>query len=79
MKPANPKKPRVPKAPRNNCPNCKSEKVVPILVMDGILVSEGPFYFLVPANVDKFLGVSYVRLREGDVNQKLVEYLQSIK
>jgi hypothetical protein len=49
------------------------------LVNDGILVPEGVFYFLQPANVDKFLGVSWMRLREGDVNYKLVEYLQSIK
>jgi hypothetical protein len=49
------------------------------LLKDGILVPEGVFYFLQPTNVDKFLGVSWMRLREGDVNQKLVEYLQSIK
>jgi len=49
------------------------------LVKDGILVPDGRFYFLEPANVDKFLGVSWVRLKEGDVNKKLVEYLQSIK
>jgi hypothetical protein len=48
------------------------------LIRDGILVPEGSFYFLEPANVDRFLGVSWMRLREGDVNQKLVEYLQSI-
>ena len=49
------------------------------LVQDGILVPNGAFYFLQPTNVDKFLGVSWTRLREGEVNQKLVEYLQSIK
>jgi hypothetical protein len=49
------------------------------LVRDGILVPNGAFYFLQPTNVDKFLGVSWTRLREGEVNQKLVEYLQSIK
>lgn len=49
------------------------------LVKDGILVPDGNFYFLEPAKVDQFLGVSWMRLREGVVNQKLVEYLQSIK
>lgn len=49
------------------------------LVRDGILVPDGNFYFLEPAKVDQFLGVSWTRLREGEVNQKLVEYLQSIK
>jgi hypothetical protein len=48
------------------------------LLQDGILFPSGAFYFLQPANVDKFLGVSWTRLREGEVNQKLVEYLQSI-
>lgn len=49
------------------------------LLKDGILVPDGNFYFLEPAKVDQFLGVSWMRLREGAVNQKLVEYLQSIK
>jgi hypothetical protein len=49
------------------------------LVRDGILVPDGNFYFLEPAKVDQFLGVSWMRLREGEVNQKLVEYLSSIK
>jgi hypothetical protein len=49
------------------------------LVKDGILVPDGNFYFLEPSKVDQFLGVSWMRLREGVVNQKLVEYLQSIK
>jgi hypothetical protein len=49
------------------------------LVRDGILVPDGNFYFLEPAKVDQFLGVSWMRLREGVVNQKLVEYLQSIE
>jgi hypothetical protein len=49
------------------------------LVADGILIPSGKFYFLEPAKVDQFLGVSWVRLREGVVNGKLVEYLQSIK
>jgi hypothetical protein len=48
-------------------------------ITDGILVPDGRFYFLQPANVDKFLGVSWMRLREGEVNQKLVEYFQSIE
>jgi hypothetical protein len=48
------------------------------LVNDGILVPEGIFYFLEPANVDRLLGVSWMRLREGETNQKLVAYLQSI-
>ena len=48
------------------------------LVKDGVLVPEGSFYFLEPAKVDQLLGVSWMRLREGVVNQKLVEYLQSI-
>ena len=49
------------------------------LVRDGILVPDGKFYFLEPAKIDQFLGVTWVRLREGEVNQKLIEYLQSIK
>jgi hypothetical protein len=49
------------------------------LVKDGILVLDGPFYFLEPAKVDQFLGVSWMRLREGAVNQKLIDYLQSIE
>jgi len=49
------------------------------LVRDGILVPEGKFYFLEPAKVDEFLGVSWMRLREGVVTPKLIEYLQSIK
>jgi hypothetical protein len=49
------------------------------LVRDGILVPEGNFYFLEPAKVDEFLGVSWMRLREGVVTPKLIEYLQSIK
>jgi hypothetical protein len=49
------------------------------LVKDGVLVPDGKFYFLELARVDQFLGVSWMRLREGVVNQKLVEYLQSIK
>jgi hypothetical protein len=49
------------------------------LVRDGILIPDGNFYFLEPAKVDQFLGVSWTRLREGEVNQKLIEYLQSIK
>lgn len=48
------------------------------LINDGVLVAEGKFFFLNPENVDKFLGVSWTRLKEGDVNQKLVDYLQSI-
>ncbi|MGA7218163.1 MAG: hypothetical protein WBX38_07615, partial [Candidatus Sulfotelmatobacter sp.] len=49
------------------------------LVRDGILIPDGNHYFLDPAKIDQFLGVSWMRLREGEVNQKLVEYLQSIK
>jgi hypothetical protein len=49
------------------------------LVTDGILLPEGNFYFLEAAKIDHFLGVSWMRLREGEINQKLVEYLQSIK
>lgn len=48
------------------------------LVRDGILIPDGNHYFLDPAKIDQFLGVSWMRLREGEVNQKLVEYLQSI-
>jgi hypothetical protein len=49
------------------------------LLNDGILFVEGIFYVLEPANVDKFLGISWTGLKEGDVNQKLFDYLQSIE
>lgn len=49
------------------------------LKQDGVLVLDGKFYFLQPANLDKFLGVSWMRLREGEIPEKLVEYLQSIE
>ncbi len=49
------------------------------LIKDGILVPDGNFYFLEPTKVDQFLGVSWMRLREGAINQKLIDYLQSIK
>jgi hypothetical protein len=48
------------------------------LERDSILIPDGKFYFLQPANVDKFLGVSWMRLKEGDINDKLVDYLRSI-
>ena len=48
------------------------------LVRDGVLIPGGKFYFLDPTNVDRFLGVSWTRLREGDVSEKLIAYLQSI-
>jgi hypothetical protein len=48
------------------------------LVKDGVLIPSGKFYFLEPAKVDQLLGVSWMRLKEGVINQKLVEYLQSI-
>jgi hypothetical protein len=49
------------------------------LVNDGILVLDGNFYFLEPPKVDQFLGVSWMRLREGVINDKLIEYLESIQ
>jgi len=48
------------------------------LIADRILVSKGLFYVLEPSKVHELLGVSWMELREGTVNTKLVEYLESI-
>jgi hypothetical protein len=53
-------------------------KVLARLIRDEILYTSGNFYFLRPANVDKYLGIPWPALRAGLVCEKLEEYLRSI-
>ena len=48
------------------------------LIADGILVPQGIFYVLDPPKVNQYLGVSWVGLKTGEVNPKLLAYLGSI-
>jgi hypothetical protein len=58
--------------------NDTGRPVLDRLVADRILVPQGLFYFLEPSKVHDHLGVSWTELREGEVNTKLVRYLESI-
>jgi hypothetical protein len=58
--------------------NDTGRPVLDRLVADRILVPQGLFYFLEPSKVHDHLGVSWTELREGEVNTKLVKYLESI-
>lgn len=48
------------------------------LLKDGILTSDGSFYFLQPESVDQHLGVTYIDLRKGRTSLKLEQYLRAI-
>jgi len=53
-------------------------RVLARLLEDDILYASGIFYFLRPANVDKYLGIPWTALRAGMLSDKLVEYLKTI-
>jgi hypothetical protein len=58
-----------------------NEKGLPVLnrlIFDGILVPQGIFYVLDPPKLSQHLGVSWVGLKKGEVNPKLLAYLGSI-
>jgi hypothetical protein len=48
------------------------------LVRDGVLIIEGPLYFLDPNSLDELLGISWPELRKGGLSEKLLRYLTSI-
>ena len=48
------------------------------LLKDGVLYSSGNFYYLRPANVDKYLGIPWPALRGGLVSEKLEAYMETI-
>jgi hypothetical protein len=48
------------------------------LVSDDVLTLRDPLYFIQTGQVDKLLGISWTDLRQGIVNDKLIEYLSSI-
>jgi hypothetical protein len=48
------------------------------LLKDGVLYSSGNFYYLRPANVDKYLGISWPALRGGLVSERLEAYMETI-
>jgi hypothetical protein len=48
------------------------------LIQDDVLYREGKFYFLVPENIDKHLGISYMDLRRGEISERLLDYLRAV-
>jgi hypothetical protein len=58
--------------------NPLGEAVLRRLVTDGVLYLDGPMYFLNPDEVDKYLGVSWIDLRQGHTTPKLLEYLAGV-
>lgn len=46
---------------------------------DNILILSGSIYILVPENVHRHLGVSWVDLRKGRISDKLLQYLRSVE
>ena len=58
--------------------NDTGRKILKRLLSDGVLQLKEKFYFLIPDAVDKFLGVSWLDLRRGQTDPKLIQYLQSI-
>ena len=53
--------------------------VLRALLRDGILRLSGSHYFLEPAEVDRYLGVSYLDLRKGRGSAKLLQYLWAVE
>lgn len=58
--------------------NPMGAKVLERLVKDEILYKEGNFYFVRPAEISTYLGVSWTDLRDGVITEKLVKYLTNI-
>ena len=58
--------------------NAVGSAVLSKLVNDGVLVLEGPMYFLQPDKVHYFIGVSWPDLRKGNTSEKLLQYLRGI-
>jgi len=54
------------------------KRILHRLLNDKVLTLSGKFYFLAPEAVHKYLGVSWLDIRNGQTSQKLDSYLESI-
>ena len=59
--------------------NETGQMILDRLLQDGILQLKGKFYHLKPDAVNAFLGISWLDLRKGETNDKLIGYLRAIK
>jgi hypothetical protein len=58
--------------------NVVGSAILKRLLADGVLYTEGNFYFIEPEAMSTHLGVSWSDLRKGAATDKLIQYLVAV-